>query len=76
MLVALMRWGDRWATVKGKATVDLVEDATGKPIETMAVRSAEGQPLSFREVRFTAGPGATSTTKEVIVNRNARVLPD
>ena len=76
VLVALMQWGDRWATSKGKAPVALVEVATGKPIEKMVVRSANGKPLSFHDVRFTAGPGATSTTKEVIDNRNERVLHD
>ncbi|PLQ00599.1 winged helix-turn-helix transcriptional regulator [Cupriavidus pauculus] len=74
VLVALMQWGDRWATATGKPPVSLVEDATGKPIETLVVRSVDGKPLSFRQVRYTAGPGATSTTMEVIDNRNGRVL--
>lgn len=76
VLVALLQWGDRWATAKGKAPVTLVEDSTGKPIENLSVRSANGKPLSFREVRYTAGPGATATTKESIANRNGRVLHD
>lgn len=76
VLVALMQWGDRWVTATGKPPVTLVEDATGKPIEPMTVRSTDGQPLSFRDVRFTAGPGATSTTREVIAHRNDRVLDE
>lgn len=74
ILVALMQWGDRWATPGGKPSVALVEDATGRPIAAVAVNGKDGRPLSFREVRFVKGPGATSTTRTVIENRNRRVL--
>jgi DNA-binding HxlR family transcriptional regulator len=74
VLVALMQWGDRWATPSGKPSVALLDDATGRPIEALKVRGKAGRPLSFREVRFAEGPGATSNSRAVIAKRNARVL--
>lgn len=75
VLVALMQWGDRWLARDGKPPVELVEDATGEAIEPLAVRSQGGRPLSFREVRFSRGPGATENTDRVIKKRNGSVIP-
>src|ERR1700760_2211627 len=74
ILVALMQWGDRWATPSGKPSVALLDDATGRPVEPLTVRGKSGRPLSFRDVRFAEGPGATSNTRAVIESRNKRVL--
>lgn len=74
VLVALMQWGDRWLAPDGKPPVALVDDATGRPIEKLLVHGKDGRPLSFRDVRYAPGPGATSTTQEIIHNRNQRVL--
>jgi DNA-binding HxlR family transcriptional regulator len=74
VLVALLQWGDRWLAPSGKPPLRLVDDATGSPLDEVAVRDKSGRALSFRDVRFAPGPGATSTTKTVIDNRNQRVL--
>ena len=74
ILVALMQWGDRWATPSGKPSVALVEDKTGQPIEPVIVRAKDGHALSFHEVRFAPGPGATLNTHKVIADRNQKVL--
>lgn len=76
VLVALKQWGDRWVRCDGKPPLELVEDATGEAIEPIAVRTKAGRPLSFREVRFSRGPGATENTDRVIERRNGRVLPN
>ena len=74
VIVALMQWGDRWLARDGKPPITLVEDETGQPIEEMRVRTSTGDGLSFREVRFAPGPGATEKTAAVIDGRNRRVL--
>ena len=74
VLVALMQWGDRWLTINGKPPTLLVENETGKPVEKLVVLGKSGRRLSFRDVRFTEGPGATSTTQSLIKDRNERVL--
>jgi DNA-binding HxlR family transcriptional regulator len=74
VLVALMQWGDRWLVPDGKPPTKLVEDETGRTLDRIAVRGSKGNALSFRDVRFAPGPGATTTTKEVIEGRNRRVL--
>ncbi len=74
VVVALMQWGDRWLAPDDKPPTALVEDATGAPIERIAVRAQGGEPLSFRDVRFAPGPGASATTYSVIDGRNQKVL--
>lgn len=74
VIVALMQWGDRWLSPGAKPPTALVEDSTGKPIETLAVRAQGGKPLTFHEVRYALGPGATARTKAVVDDRNERVL--
>jgi DNA-binding HxlR family transcriptional regulator len=74
VVVALMQWGDRWLAQDGKPPTALVEDATGAPIERLAVRAAGGAPLSYRDVRFTPGPGASANTYRVIEGRNKKIL--
>ena len=73
-LMALQQWGDKWLATDGKPRIQYVDDVDGAPVEPMAVRSASGRILSFRDVRFTEGPGATETTRSVVANRNKRVL--
>lgn len=74
VIVALMQWGDRWLCPEGKPPIALVEHGTDKPIETLTVRAIDGKSLSFHEVRYAPGPGATKTTHEIIDRRNKRVL--
>jgi DNA-binding HxlR family transcriptional regulator len=74
VVVALMQWGDRWLVPDGKLPTALVEDATGAPIERLTVHANDGRPLSFRDVRFAPGPGATTNTQRVIDERNQKVL--
>jgi DNA-binding HxlR family transcriptional regulator len=74
VLVALMQWGDRWLAPKGKPPISLVDNKSGEPVELISVQGKEGQALTFQNVRFAPGPGATKTTHAVIDNRNKRVL--
>src|ERR1700753_1516625 len=62
VLVALLQWGDRWLANGGKPPMALVEDGTGTPVEQIAVRGKGRKPLSFHDVRFAPGPGATART--------------
>jgi len=73
-LVALLQWGDKWLAVDGKAPLSLIEDGTGDPIETITLHGKSGRPLSFREIRFVPGPGATERTQLIVDKRNQRVL--
>jgi DNA-binding HxlR family transcriptional regulator len=74
VLVALMQWGDRWLASGGRPPTALIEDGTGDPVERLTVQARDGRPLSFKDVRFAPGPGATATTQVVIDDRNRKVL--
>lgn len=74
VLVTLKQWGDRWVAPNGKPTTRLVTADSGHSIQKITVHGPDGKPLSFRDVRFVPGPGATATTMAVIENRNLKVL--
>lgn len=74
VIASLMQWGDRWLAKGHKPPTLLVDDATGKPVEEIAVRVKGGRSLSYHDVRYAPGPGATSKTQALIDRRNERVL--
>lgn len=76
VVVALKQWGDRWLVPDGIPLMTFVEDSTGEEIEPLTVRTKQGDPLSFRDVRFIPGPAASESTHTVIENRNLKVLGD
>lgn len=74
VLVALIQWGDEWLSPNGQPPITLIENSNGQPVEKVGVRGSDGGPLTFRDVRYIPGPGATATTYAVIKDRNERVL--
>ncbi|MAA65473.1 MAG: transcriptional regulator [Alteromonadaceae bacterium] len=50
VVIALRQWGDKWNPAPNGAPLNLRDRETGQPIEPMAVRSADGKPLTVREV--------------------------
>lgn len=74
VLVALLQWGDKWATGEKGAPICLVEHKTGKPLPKLGPASTDGRELGFRDVRMTPGPGATDSTAAVVAARNQEVL--
>lgn len=74
VLVALMQWGDKWLAPKGKVPLRLVDDASGRQIEKLAVQSKGGRELSYTDVRYEPGPGASASTRRMVETRNQRVL--
>ena len=57
VLLAMTHWGDKHKpNPKGKRIV-FVDRESGKPIQPMAVRAADGRVLAPREVKAKPGPG-------------------
>jgi len=50
VVIALRQWGDKWNPAPEQAPLDLRDRATGRPIQEVQVRDADGQPLSIRDV--------------------------
>ncbi|GAA0846597.1 helix-turn-helix domain-containing protein [Marinobacter szutsaonensis] len=50
VVIALRQWGDKWNPAPEQAPLDLRDRATGRPIQEVEVRDADGQPLSIRDV--------------------------
>lgn len=59
VLVALAQWGERWV-YDGHSPVRFVNRHTGAPVETLAVRDADGQVLAARDLKL-APPAAADT---------------
>jgi DNA-binding HxlR family transcriptional regulator len=49
VLIALRQWGERWVSGVASNPV-LVDRATGQPVEQIAVRAADGRPLSLGDL--------------------------
>ena len=59
-MVALMQWGDRWASAN-KPPV-MVTDDNGRPVAAVKLKSGGGD-VTAETVRFHPGPGATARTR-------------
>lgn len=62
VLVALLHWGETWDASPDGPRLTLIETATGRPVQKMAVRSEDGRALDPREVTAVPGPGAGHKT--------------
>ena len=64
MLVALTQWGDRWVFGENNEPIIFLDRANGKPISPVQVYSLQGEPLRARDVRASAGPGASPESRK------------
>ncbi|MBI5321704.1 helix-turn-helix domain-containing protein [Bradyrhizobium sp.] len=62
-LLALMQWGDRWISGKGREPMIATEAATPRRLPRLILRDAKGKPLGAADIRFRPGPGARPATK-------------
>jgi DNA-binding HxlR family transcriptional regulator len=63
IIVALMVWGDRWASPRNGAPAILVDRETRRPVEPALVDRRTGAPLELGKVRLAPGPGANAVTR-------------
>jgi DNA-binding HxlR family transcriptional regulator len=59
-IVALMQWGDQWASANNPPVV--VTDEKGRPVASVKLKSGGGD-VTAQTVRFHPGPGATARTR-------------
>lgn len=59
-MVALMQWGDSWASANKPPVV--VTDDKGRPVTSVKLKSGAGD-VTAQTVRFHPGPGATARTR-------------
>jgi hypothetical protein len=51
-LIALMQWGDHWASPPAGPPVEVIELATGEPIAKLEIRNRKGRALSLAELSY------------------------
>jgi DNA-binding HxlR family transcriptional regulator len=61
VLTALREWSDEWVFGRGNEPVVML-DRAGKRVPKLKLTSAEGKPLTRRDLRARPGPGATQET--------------
>ncbi len=59
VITALRQWGDRWIFGEGREPLQVIDRRTGKPIEPLRVRRADGSPVPARDLELRPGPGAS-----------------
>ena len=69
IIVALMRWGEKWSPHPDGPRMRLIERATGEEIRGVAVCAASGAPLDARDVWVELGPGADDETRRLLGRR-------
>lgn len=77
VIVALMSWGDRWATPPGGPPVVLSERTSGKPLAPRLVCGKTGKPIELASTLATPGPGADARTRRRLeeIAKNIRTPP-
>ena len=63
IIVALMAWGDRWASPRNGPPAILVDRETLRPLEPALVDRQTGAPIELGKVRLVPGPGANGATR-------------
>ncbi|MFF0492527.1 winged helix-turn-helix transcriptional regulator [Nocardia sp. NPDC004068] len=74
VLMALMAWGDKWATPPGGPPVELVHDDCGRKFTPQVSCSSCGQPLAAPRVTALPGPGAAPGPGTRVLARDADTL--
>lgn len=64
VLVALLQWGDKWATGKKGPPLAMVRRDDEAPIAPLEVRDSAGNPVRPRDVRLKVLHGADEETRQ------------
>jgi DNA-binding HxlR family transcriptional regulator len=57
VLAAMIRWGDRWLTGDAGPPIELRDRDSGAQVDVEVVDSATGKPIDVRRIVATPGPG-------------------
>lgn len=58
VLIAITQWGDEWIFGQGAEPLHFLDRKQGKPIQSVNVRSSNGQSLGAGDIYIAPGPGA------------------
>ena len=72
VLTSLREWSDEWIFGRGHEPIIVKDRRTGRRLRGLAVRDAEGRPLSRRDLRTEPGPGASKETIARFARGSAR----
>ena len=69
IFTALRQWGDRWIFGDGNEPMLVVDRVTGRPVERLRIRRADGTPVPTRDLSLQPGPGASAETLRLFEQR-------
>lgn len=72
-LMALLQWGDRWVSGRGREPVVAFDRESGSPIEPLVVRSKLGRAVSSDDVMYKPGRGAEPATRDHLNVKNKKL---
>uniref|UniRef100_UPI003F496BEE winged helix-turn-helix transcriptional regulator n=1 Tax=Nonomuraea sp. CA-252377 TaxID=3240003 RepID=UPI003F496BEE len=76
VLMALMAWGDKWATPEGGRPVRLVHDECDTEFTPQVCCSACGNPVTTTNVTALPGPGAAYGPGTKVLARRSGITPE
>ncbi len=69
VLTTLREWSDDWVFGRGNEPVIVKDRRTGRRLAKLQVTDADGRPLTRRDLRTEAGPGASAATRRLLTPR-------
>jgi hypothetical protein len=66
ILIAMTDWGEKWSASAKGPRILMIDRATGKPIDRVAVRSVTGRIVPAKDVLARPGPGADGKIRELL----------
>lgn len=72
-LMAILQWGDKWVSGQGNEPVVAVDRKSGAAIAPLVVRTVSGRAVSFDELMYEPGKGATSATRDYFSAKNSEL---
>ncbi|HEV7731495.1 MAG TPA: helix-turn-helix domain-containing protein [Candidatus Binatia bacterium] len=63
ILTAMREWADEWVFGRGNEPILIQDRGTGRRVPKLRVTDADGRPISRRDLRAVAGPGASPETR-------------
>lgn len=72
VLIALREWSDRWVFGAGREPIIVTDRRTGRRVQKLKIRAADGRELKRRDLRAIPGPGADEEVTALLDTRRQR----
>ncbi len=72
VVVAIMQWGDKWATGPGREPMRILDKQNREEIARITVCARDGRELTARDVAYAPGPGSDAVIRRRLAEYEKR----